>query len=63
MAVFGEIVLILVGLWMMLGSIVTGFAYSAFSGKFAWFFLLPFAIGTVIVYTAIKYGPITVGVA
>ncbi len=61
MAVFGEIILVLVGLVIFLWSAFVAYFVSKLQ-QVGYFFLLPMLLGIVLMWISIHYGPITVGV-
>ncbi len=61
MAVFGEIILVLVGLVIFLWSAFVAYFVSKLQ-QVGYFFLLPMLLGIVLMWIGIHYGPITVGV-
>ena len=63
MAVFGELVLIGIGLLMVFWSVLITIIGSAFSGKFEWVFIPAFVVGILLIYIGIHYGVISVGIS
>lgn len=62
MALFGELVLIALGLIILIGGSMSAYAAAAFSGKGGGWILVPITIGSAILWFAIHYGPLTVTV-
>jgi len=61
MAVFGEIIIVLAGLFIFLWSAFVAYFVSKLQ-QVGYFFLLPMILGAVLMWVGIHYGPITVGV-
>jgi len=64
MAVFGEVILFLLGLFIFVVGIILSLAASTFSGnkrELSWM-LIPACVGACIMYAAIHYGPIVLSI-
>ncbi|BBK09408.1 hypothetical protein [Klebsiella phage 05F01] len=62
MAVFGELVAILIGLFIMLGGLISVYGMVMFSGASKWNLAIPIFSGSLIIWAAIHYGPIVISV-
>lgn len=62
MAVFGEIVLLALGIWLLLGAVFLVQLRFGFTGEFEWVACLPFSLGVLMIWCAIHYGPITMSI-
>lgn len=63
MAVFGEIVAILIGLSFILGAGMLLPVMAAFGQSYEkWLLLIPLCLGILILWAGCHYGPLTIGV-
>lgn len=62
MAVFGELVAILIGLFILLGGLISVYGMVIFSGVSKWYSFVPIFIGSLIIWVAIHYGPILISI-
>lgn len=62
MAVFGELVAILIGLFILLGGLISLYGMVMFAGASKGYLFVPVFIGSLIIWVAIHYGPIVISI-
>ncbi len=60
MALFGEVVLIAIGVIVLLFGSIIAYAAASFSGKGAWLILVAIAAGVSIIWFAGHFGPLSI---
>lgn len=62
MAVFGELVAILIGVFILLGGLISVYGMVMFTGASKWSLAIPIFIGSLIIWAAVHYGPIVISI-